>query len=110
MLSDAIDVATDMFGAWLVDMSYGRIGTIGRSTIRSFTTIEGAQDQVRACLRKRATAPRRIGVAYHCVASIDTKAGESRLTINFRWFPPTAEAADRARTGQRSIIHPCLSG
>jgi predicted DNA-binding WGR domain protein len=35
----AIDVATDLFGAWLVDMSYGRIGTIGRSKIRSFATI-----------------------------------------------------------------------
>jgi len=31
----AIDVSTDLFGAWLVDMSYGRIGTIGRSKIRS---------------------------------------------------------------------------
>ena len=36
----------------------------GRSKIRAFTTIEGAQAQVYACLRKRATAPRRIGVAY----------------------------------------------
>jgi hypothetical protein len=26
----AIDVATDLFGAWLPDMSYGRIGTIVR--------------------------------------------------------------------------------
>src|SRR5579871_4674120 len=42
----AIDVATDLFGAWLVDMSYGRIGTVGRSKIRSFATIEDAQDQV----------------------------------------------------------------
>jgi predicted DNA-binding WGR domain protein len=58
-------VATDLFGAWLVDMSYGRIGTMGRSKIRSFATIEDAQDQVRACLQKRATASRRIGVAYH---------------------------------------------
>ena len=56
----AIDVGRDLFGAWLVDMSYGWIGTTGRSKIRSFATIEGAQDQVRACLRKRATAPRRI--------------------------------------------------
>ena len=59
-----IDVDTDLFGVWLVEMSYGRIGGLGRSKIRSFTTIEGAQAQVHACLRKRATAPRRIGVAY----------------------------------------------
>ena len=59
-----IDVDTDLFGVWLVEMSYGRIGGLGRSKIRSFTTIEGAQAQVYVCLRKRATAPRRIGVAY----------------------------------------------
>ena len=52
----AIDVATDLFGAWLVDMSYGRIGTIGRSKIRSFATIEDAEDQVRARLRRYARA------------------------------------------------------
>jgi predicted DNA-binding WGR domain protein len=94
MLSDAIDVATDLFGAWLVDMSYGRIGTIGRSTIRSFTTIEGAQDQVRTCLRKRATAPRRIGVAYH-VRRVDRNEGwrEPFDDQLLGWFPPTAEAA-----------------
>jgi len=69
-----IDVGTDLFGAWLVDMSYGRIGTIGRSKIRSFATIEDTQDQVRACLRKRATAPRRIGAAYH-VRRVDRNEG-----------------------------------
>jgi hypothetical protein len=80
MLSDAIDVATDLFGAWLVDMSYGRIGTIGRSTIRSFTTI--------------ATAPRRIGVAYH-VRRVDRNEGwrEPFDDQLLGWFPPTAEAA-----------------
>ena len=67
-------VRDDLFGAWLVDMSYGRIGTIGRSKIRSFATIEDTQDQVRACLRKRATAPRRIGGAYH-VRRVDRNEG-----------------------------------
>ena len=59
-----IEVGADLFGAWLVEMSYGRIGTLGRSKIRSFVTAADAQAQVHACLRKRATAPRRIGVAY----------------------------------------------
>src|SRR5580704_10152356 len=59
-----IDVGADLFGVWLVEMSYARIGRTGRSKIRSLTTIEGAQAQVYACLRKRATAPRRVGVAY----------------------------------------------
>ena len=59
-----IDVSADLFGVWLVEMSYGRIGTTGRSKVRSFATAADAQVQVHACLRKRATAPRRIGVRY----------------------------------------------
>jgi predicted DNA-binding WGR domain protein len=59
-----IEVGADLFGAWLVEMSYGRIGTLGRSKIRSFATAADAQVQVHACLHKRARAPRRIGVAY----------------------------------------------
>jgi len=69
-----IDVGTDLFGAWLVDMSYGRIGTLGQSKVRSFGTMEAAQAQVRACLRKRATAPLRIGVAY-CLRHAETSEG-----------------------------------
>jgi predicted DNA-binding WGR domain protein len=59
-----IEVGADLFGAWLVEMSYGRIGTMGRSKIRSFATAADAQAEVNGCLRKRASAPRRIGVAY----------------------------------------------
>ena len=64
-----IAVGQDLFGAWMVEMNYGRIGTAGRTKVRSFCTTEDAQAQVEACLRKRATAPRRIGVAY-CVQRI----------------------------------------
>ena len=56
-----IEMGADLFGVWLVEMSYGRIGTMGRSKVRSFATAADAQAQVHACLRKRATAPRRIG-------------------------------------------------
>jgi predicted DNA-binding WGR domain protein len=59
-----IAVSVDLFGAWLVEMSYGRIGTAGRTKARSFSTPEEAAAQVKVCLRKRASAPRRIGVAY----------------------------------------------
>ena len=59
-----IEVGADLFGAWRVEMSYGRIGTMGRSKIRSFATAADAQAEVDGCLRKRASAPRRIGVAY----------------------------------------------
>jgi hypothetical protein len=59
-----IELGADLFGAWMVEMTYGRIGALGCTKVRSFSTTEEAQAQVRACPRKRATAPRRIGVAY----------------------------------------------
>ena len=60
-----IAVTEDLFGAWLVQISYGRIGTRGRTKVRSFRTDIEVAAQVRTCLRKRASAPKRIGVAYH---------------------------------------------
>jgi predicted DNA-binding WGR domain protein len=60
-----IAVSADLFGAWLVEMSYGRIGTAGRTRAQSFAMADEAAAQVKACLRKRASAPRRIGVPYH---------------------------------------------
>ena len=70
-----IELGADLFGAWMVEMSYGRIGALGRTKVRSFSTTEEAQAQVRACLRKRATAPRRIGVAIACGAWTDVQLG-----------------------------------
>jgi hypothetical protein len=59
-----IDAGTDLFGAWIVDATYGRIGSRGR-TIRHVAADEAdARRIVRQCLQRRATAPRRIGVAY----------------------------------------------
>ena len=84
-----IDVGADLFGTWLVEMSYGRIGRRGRSKTRSFTTIEDAEAQVHACLRKRATAPRRIGVAYRLRGRVRCEQwGQPDLADHFdSWFP-----------------------
>ena len=46
-----IEVGADLVGVWLVEMSYGRIGTMGRSKVRSYATAADAQAQVHACLR-----------------------------------------------------------
>ena len=70
-----ITVGKDLFGVWMVEMSYGRIGTVGRNKVRSFPNIGEARAQVRTCLRKRATAPRRIGVAYQVRGLDGTLAG-----------------------------------
>ena len=78
-----IELGTDLFGAWMVEMSYGRIGALGRTKVRSFSTTKEAQAQVRGCLRKRVTAPHRIGVTYR------VRRMDGRTT----WLPP--ELADR---------------
>jgi predicted DNA-binding WGR domain protein len=59
-----IAVSQDLFGAWITEMTYGRIGTFGRTKMRSFARIEDAVFAVDASLRRRATLPRRLGVAY----------------------------------------------
>ena len=41
-----IDVSQDLFGAWMVEMNYGRIGTMGRTKVRLFGSREQAQAQV----------------------------------------------------------------
>ena len=59
-----LEAGPDLFGDWLVEVTYGRIGTRGR-TIRHIADNEaGARTIVRHCLQRRATAPRRIGVPY----------------------------------------------
>jgi hypothetical protein len=59
-----IDAGIDLLGDWIVDATYGRIGTPGR-TVRYVANDEaGARKIVKHCLQRRNTAPKRIGVAY----------------------------------------------
>jgi hypothetical protein len=59
-----IEAGDDLLGDWLVDVTYGRIGSHGR-LVRYVAADEAtARKIVRRCLQRRATAPRRIGVAY----------------------------------------------
>ena len=59
-----LEAGTDLFGAWMVEAIYGRIGSRGR-TVRHVAADEAAARKiVRHCLQRRATAPRRIGIPY----------------------------------------------
>jgi predicted DNA-binding WGR domain protein len=60
----SISAAPDLFGAWLVHIRYGRIGAEGRLISRSFPTEAATHAHIRRALARRASAPRRIGVAY----------------------------------------------
>jgi hypothetical protein len=62
--SYCLQAGPDLFGTWLVDATYGRIASRGR-TVRHVAGDEAqARRIVRHCLRRRATAPRRFGVPY----------------------------------------------
>lgn len=60
-----VEAGQDLFGAWLVRITFGRIGAHGRTIVHVADDERQARRLVTACLRARATAPRRIGVAYH---------------------------------------------
>ncbi|MFC3216492.1 MULTISPECIES: WGR domain-containing protein [Sphingomonadaceae] len=59
-----IVVTRDLFGSYIVETSWGRIGAHGRSKRLSFPDRPSAERHVAATLRRRGTAKKRIGVPY----------------------------------------------
>lgn len=64
----AIEISIDLFGATVIDYAWGRIGTGGQRRRVSFMDRGDASTFVRALIRRRASARRRIGVGYAPVA------------------------------------------
>ena len=54
----------DLLGDWLVEVTYGRIGSKGRCVRYVAADEAAARKIVRHCLQRRGTAKRRIGVGY----------------------------------------------
>jgi hypothetical protein len=79
-----ITVGQDLFGIWIAELTYGRIGAAGRTKTRSFARIEDAAFAVNASLSRRATLPRRLGVAYRLrsVTLDRTSYLEKRKSLN----------------------------
>lgn len=59
-----VEAGTDLFGVWVVEIGYGRIGTAGHSRSYVLRDEEEARHLAQSILKRRAGAPRRIGVAY----------------------------------------------
>jgi hypothetical protein len=76
-----MEAGTNLFGAWLVEVTYGRIGTRGRRIRFAVREEAEARKLVRESLRRRATAKRRIGVAYTF----------RQLSDSHQWFPVALE-------------------
>jgi hypothetical protein len=66
-----LEAGTDLFGTWLVEITYGRIGTHGRSVRYAVDDEKEARQLVSRTLRRRATARKRIGVGYRFRELID---------------------------------------
>jgi WGR domain-containing protein len=78
-----VEAGTDLFGVWVVEINYGRIGAAGRSRCFVVRDQEEARLLARRILRRRAGAPRRIGVPYRIRELIDP-AGWAELGGNSR--------------------------
>lgn len=60
-----VEAGRDLLGDWLVEVTFGRIGSPRGRTVRYVVGNEpAAQRLTQACLRRRGSAPRRIGVRY----------------------------------------------
>ena len=66
----SVALTKDLFGSSIVEFSWGRIGTRGQSRRVSFAQRRDADRFIARSLRRRAGAPKRIGVAYREVAQL----------------------------------------
>ena len=64
----SVEVSEDLFGALIVETAWGRIGGWTAAKRVSFVDRAGADRVAIGHLRRRATAAKRIGVAYRPVA------------------------------------------
>ncbi len=77
-----LEAGTDLLGAWLVEVTFGRIGAPGRCVRYVAGDETEARKLVRQSLRRRASAKQRIGVSYRFRELIDP----------WQWMEPTAFA------------------
>ena len=59
-----VDVGQDLFGCWLIDVTYGRIGVGGHLIRYVAADVTEARSIAQKLLIRRKTATRRIGTAY----------------------------------------------
>jgi predicted DNA-binding WGR domain protein len=69
----SIALSGDLFGHWIVELRWGRIGTRGQGRRISFPDKGAASRFVRSVLSRRASATRRIGVGYVEIAPCPTR-------------------------------------
>src|SRR5690242_4027219 len=63
-----LSLGRDLFGEWTVDLRYGRVGQEGQGRRIACASLEEAHRIARSHLRRRISAPRRIGCTYRVVS------------------------------------------
>lgn len=86
-----VEISTDLFGAVIVESSWGRIGCRGRSKRLSFTTRARASRYVGSVLRQRAGAIIRIGTAYRVVE----QSYEVGIALDMHQVPTNQPVSDQ---------------
>lgn len=77
-----IMIGRDLLDTWTVSIRYGRIGNSGSETSYSSKQVAEAQEIVHDRLRRRLSAPRRIGCGYR-LTMLDSMSGFDLS----RWLP-----------------------
>jgi predicted DNA-binding WGR domain protein len=75
-----IRATRDLFGHTVVELHWGRIGRRGAGLTVSFACEEAARRFIRRTLTRRASAPRRIGIAYSVVGDLSHGLAPRRRT------------------------------
>jgi predicted DNA-binding WGR domain protein len=60
----AIAYGQDLFGNWIVETTFGRIGGKGRTLVTVVKSEDEALQYVRKSLKRRESAPKRLGIGY----------------------------------------------
>jgi predicted DNA-binding WGR domain protein len=68
----SIAYGQDLFGNWIVETTYGRIGGKGRTLVTIVNNEDEALQYVQKALKRRQSSPKRIGVAYKIRTTLDS--------------------------------------
>lgn len=61
----------DLFGTWILELRYSRIDPAGRRRLIAYANEDAARAEIRRRLKRRDSAPRRIGAVHQVVALAD---------------------------------------
>jgi hypothetical protein len=96
-----VEFGQDLLRMWVVKVEFGRIGSRGCRVWRVFSDEPAARVFVGHRLRRRATAPKRIGVAYLWVRS----SIEAREWLDWVGIAASFEQALGVATMKRGVPH-----